>query len=236
MEILKFDIYSNLAHFKDITSNQIRNTYKHIHKCAILGVLGSIIGIEKAHTKMTEDRIPNCYKELKDIKVAIIPHEDLFMEKTITITETVGLLHTGSNFVSKSKVLVNPKWTIYIYGNNNKHYDKIKKNLINQDYYYIPYLGVNYCTASIENVEILQGEKISEISHIDSLFDADIKHYEDEEEEQRISSGLMFLPVGYNEKTKRYNTKEMIFTNDFIDKNQKIEDIIKVGEKNLYMI
>lgn len=237
MEILKFDIYANLAHFKDITSNQIRNTYKHIHKCAILGILGSVIGIEKTHTRMTEDRIPNCYKELEDIKVAVVPHEDLFSEKTITITETVGFLHLGTNFVSKTKVLVHPKWTIYVFGNGNKYYDKIKQNLLNQDFYYIPYLGVNFCTASINNVEVLEGEEIKKVSHIDSIFDANIKHYEDEEEEEeRISSGLMFLPIGYNHETKRYNTKEMIYTNDFIDKNQEIENIIKVGESNLYMI
>lgn len=246
MELIKFDISSPFANFSENTQNSYKRTFEHIHRCTVLGIIGAIIGIEKdlpqmegKKKKVKIEKTPSYYEKLKDIGVSIIPHETRYPKINTEITETTGMFNKRSNYVREIELLINPKWTIYLSCENNKYKNKIKEYLLERKTVFIPYLGVNSFQADITNVSTIEGEKainLSTIKSIDSLFiESDIKHCEDEDN-IRISSGVFYLPKGYNDRTKHYDIDRFIFTNDNVYEISPKATIIKADNKNLFFI
>lgn len=238
MDILKFDISSKFASFTKPHYNSCVSTYPHISKCNVLGVIGSILGIEKKQPIKDWRAFPSYYEELKDIEVAIIPEHINFPIYNTKITETTGLAsgEEGGVLVTAIELLCSPKWTIYIKFNNNKHKDKIVDYIKNNKCVYYPYLGRNSFPATIDSVELLSGEIVTNVTQIDSFyFKDDFVHYEDEEE-QSISSQVFYMPIGYKENINIYEEKKVILSNDYIEKSNTKNNLIKVNEKILFMI
>ena len=96
MQALKFKLSGKTAIFKRPDVNvHCLFTYSHIHKPALLGILGAICGFagynsQKAHNDrcIAEKRktdildYPEFYEKLKDIKITISPREATFSTKT----------------------------------------------------------------------------------------------------------------------------------------------------------
>lgn len=248
MEIIRFDISSHLANFSIPTFNDLKLSYPHIHKCTILGVLGAIIGIEKdrasyikINRKQTkENKIPVFYEELKDIDVAIIPSRESFPSVVTEITDTSGMFNKRGTYIEKLEMLINPRWTIYIKSDTNKHWDKIKDYILNNKCYFIPYLGRNSFPATIDNISLLNGEQVKDldkIQKIDSFFiEKYVEHGEDEDEDIFIKTDSRIMPIGYNEELKQYNQEKMIYTNDKIDDVSNYTNIVKCNGKTLFFI
>jgi len=238
MDILKFDISSKFASFTKPHYNSCISTYPHIHKCAILGIIGSIIGIEKKQPIKDWTVMPRYYEELKDIDVAIVPEHIEFPVYSTKITETTGLVsgETGGVLVTSMDLLCSPKWTIYLDLKDNKYKDKIIKYLINKECIFLPYLGRNSFPATIDNVELLSGENITKPNKIDSFyFEEDFKHYEDEDEES-YSGQIFYTPVGYRKNLNLYEEKKVVLNNDNIEEVNTKNNLIKVKDKTLFMI
>lgn len=234
MEILKFTLSGKGASFTRPHFNSIISTYSHIHKVAILGILGAIIGIEKDTNLLG---LPSFYKELDSFKIAIVPHKKSFFSKNDRIVESTGFCNDGSNYVAIYQTLINPAWDIYIMQNNNDKYEEIKNKLLKNEAIYQPYLGRNHWFANIDNVEILEGNviDISDIEKIDSLFD--ISNVETEENDDFLVERIYFkefMPVGLHEVLFQYIEKQLVFTNDIII-NSDI-DLIESNNKILYFL
>ena len=242
MEIIKFDVSSKGASFTSPEINTFIKTYPHIHKCSILGVLGAIIGIEKEIREEVKKGIieknPSCYEKLKDLKISIVPKEIAFPSCVVDISDTTCMVNKGNSFNTHMEVLQNPRWTIYVMGENNPYYDKIKDYLVNKKYHFLPYLGRNNFPANIDKVEVLEGIVLSNetVDKIDSLFvDEVISHSEDEEEDFSFSAGTFYLPIGYNDR-KTYDEKLFTFTNDIVSKIEEGYEIISCQGKKLFVI
>lgn len=256
MEILKFNINGLAAAFKKPYTNKgVELSYSHIHKIALLGILGGIIGIDKTSNKF------NFYEQLKDLKVSIVPKEEVFSTQNEPFTETVGFSNrengkVGSNYLSKYEILINPSWDIYIMDSNNKNYKKIKDFILNNKAYFIPYLGKNHFFANIENMEVLEGEETKEYSNIDSLFLPFGNILEDDfgnekeliEIDNELENPLLFseednniifkqcLPIGFDndlmgEGQNQYIETKFIFTNKTV---RGKKTLIKCENKILY--
>ena len=89
MKILKFRLYGRNAFFKKPDVNAILYyTYGNIHKVALLGMFGAILGYggynhmnfynQKNKNKM---EYPEFYNKLKDLKISIVPNNNGFFEK-----------------------------------------------------------------------------------------------------------------------------------------------------------
>lgn len=214
MEILKFTLSGLGATFTRPSFNSIITTYSHIHKISVLGILGAVIGIEK--NNYIEGDLPSFYKELNSLEVSIVPSDITFYKKRDTITDTTGFSNREANFIGVYDTLINPKWDIYIYSNGNRHYEEIKKSLLNKDSYYYPYLGRNHWFANIDDVKVLQGELVNEADNIDGLFISKNIELDIEEDDDFDDNHICFqeyMPVSFRKDFVQYIEENLTITN-----------------------
>lgn len=230
MEIVKFTVGGRCGMFTNNAVNSFIATYPHIHKVAVLGLLGSIIGITK-----NENNPKKFYDDLNSLRIGIVPHKIRFNLNRSTYTNTTGHFNkNGSTYVCEYDELINPSWDIYIENSNdNQYYDKIKDFLINKKAYFLPYLGRNIWFAKISQVEILDGiylkpdeavgKKISGIFVKDKNIlmkpdsDKEIDFLFGGSSEERINFEFI-LPTGLNNDTGCYIQKNVCISNDKISK------------------
>ena len=76
MKILKFRLWGETAFFKKPDVNTyLYFTYSNIHKVALLGIFGAILGYRGYNQRTNEEDFPEFYQRLKTLKVGIEPKE-----------------------------------------------------------------------------------------------------------------------------------------------------------------
>lgn len=253
MKLISFDLQADFAFFrKPETNNTINLSYNVIHKPAVLGVLGAILGLEGYKEK---GKLPEYYEKLGDIKIGIelLMHDKGNFAKTnIKYTNTVGYANKGTNFLTEELTLINPAYRIYVLLDDNSelHLD-LYNSLQNGASVYIPYLGKNEFTAwwdpstfteyNFSEKEIKHDESVK----INTVFQKEIvlkKHTEapfpdllniDFEE----VNFLYFerLPKGFNLDLMQYDIKEFAFSNYRISNAQALENLFFVEELDAYV-
>lgn len=201
MEILKFKLSGETAFFKkpDVNSYYCF-TYGNIHKVALLGIFGAILGLggyaqqrifndngsaSKKKDKLTME-YPEFYEKLRDAKVSIVPlnPSGYIAKKVQVFNNSVGYAskEEGGNLIIKEQWLENPKWEVYVVldekdaTNELKELLKqLKERMLEFKFKYIPYLGKNDHYANINYVEVFNEDDVSflgrnEVNTIDSLF------------------------------------------------------------------
>jgi len=241
MRALSFEISGKTAIFKKPDVNSYAYfTYNNIHKPALLGILGAIIGLD-GYTKLYDsnrglkdgklgynDGFPNYYEKLKDLKVSIIPlaKNGYFSKKLQTFNNSVGYAskELGGNLIIREQWLENPKWQIIILENDTNEYEKIKKYLVNKKAVYIPYLGKNDHFANIDLVKEIDLDKnlyLEKGLYIDSLFikKSEINGYEKEGELPFIFQEVS--PISLQKDFHFYEYETLCFTNCELDEKPK---------------
>lgn len=232
MEVLSFTLSGKTAHFKreDVNAHTYF-TYSHIHKMALYGILGSIVGL-KGYNDQGNDEYPEFYDKLKNLEVAILPMDTLqgrFRKKIHFFNNSVGYGNVkdkmGQNLIVREQWLENVKWKIVINLKSLKDVqlaENLTMKLLNRECVYMPYLGKNDHLAVISEVK-----KISILptksEKIDSLFYKEDFELKDETE----NDDLPFLfqdqfPVGIDE-CLLYTKRQTCLTNRLI--NQTNQDI-----------
>lgn len=249
MDVLKFKLSGKTAFFKKPDVNSyIYFTYTHIHKIAVLGIFGSILGYgghnqykdKLKNDKNCKDKYPEFYDKLKDIKISVEPlNEKGTIPKKIQIfNNSVGYasLEQGGNLIVKEQWLENPSWNIYLLLDNDEAL-KICEYITNKKSVFTQYLGKNDHIADISEVEIIKNTKqISNVDKIDSLF-VENNACIDFDEENEDDEDIMFkykesLPIYLCEETNLYKFEKFIYTNAYIEEI-KSDFIYKVNEKNI---
>ena len=130
MEILRFKLSGKNAFFKKPEVNTYCYfTYGNIHKVALLGIFGAILGYSgytqiqdmiKPKRKKTKLELsyPEFYERLKDLKVAILPLNEKgnIPKKIQAFNNSVGYAsrEQGGNLIVKEQWLENPAWEICV--------------------------------------------------------------------------------------------------------------------------
>ena len=127
MESLCFTLKGETAFFKKPEVNSyVYFTYGNIHKIALLGIFGAILGYggyaqklkQTGKSKQLEESFPDFYEKLKQLKIAVSPNaEKGFIRKKIqTFNNSVGYAskETGGNLIVKEQWLEEPSWDIYV--------------------------------------------------------------------------------------------------------------------------
>lgn len=250
MEAIKFKLGGIGAVFKRPQTNSAVNlTYSHIHKVALLGMFGAILGL-KGHNdirikysldyKKLERIFPEFYEKLHGLQVSIVPDKDNYPRKAHKkFTETTGFCNKGCSLIVNEQFIVNPNWTIYIMQGDVSRgiYDKLKQSLLNKEAVFEPYLGRNHFPADIREVEIVDLEENTDPKYIDSLF---IKSYfktaEDDFDldDQKIEVNEI-MPVAMSPQLNNYVPDEVCYTNKQLTKiNETV--IYKDSGINLFFI
>ena len=145
--LISFDIQADFGFFKKPDYNDgVLLTYNMLHKPALLGILGAIIGL-RGYRKKGE--WPEYYQRLAALPVGIQPlegrHEKGNFQKTIVkYTNTVGYANQDGNLLVEESMLIRPAYRCYLllseeHPDHRKLYEYIREGWAE----YIPYLGKN---------------------------------------------------------------------------------------------
>lgn len=252
MKAISFEISGKTAIFKKPDVNSYAYfTYNNIHKPALLGILGAIIGLD-GYTKLYDenrkakeeklgynDGFPDYYEKLKDLKVSIIPlaKNGYFSKKIQTFNNSVGYasFEQGGNLIVREQWLENPKWQIILLENETDEYKKIKEYLLNKKATYIPYLGKNDHFANIDEVQEITLSISENLDTLHSLFIED--YFEIADSAGRKVLPFMFKeisPISLQKDFHFYEYKSMIFTNQKLNLKKETKDIYFFEEKNYF--
>ena len=253
MKALKFTLSGNSAFFKDNVINTVYLTYGNIHRVALLGMFGAILGyggygkqndmLKKKNKKMPD--YPEFYEKLKDIKISIVSNgkNGCFNKKLQTFNNSVGYAskEEGGNLIVKQFWLENPSWDIYILLDCDEA-KKIAEYIKNKKAIYLPYLGSNDHLANImdveiinieekigsedETIEILSMVKASDISEKKkNVFSMDKNSARDD-----IYKYSEYLPVALSKDLNQHEKEKMTITNMSIILKKSY---YKVEDKNI---
>ena len=260
MKILKFTLSGRSAFFKkpDVNSN-LYFTYGNIHKVALTGLFGAILGysgynsmnmkctFNKKSKEQYKADFPEFYEKLRNIKISIVPNgEKGFISKKVQLfNNSVGYAskEQGGNLIVKEQWLEKPSWDIYLIIDSEES-EKIAKYITEKKAIYAPYLGKNDHIADINYVEIINEneiEKINQVNRLDCLYlkdDFDLNIEEDnfddfsDDDIQEYFKYEEKLPFELEKNTNMYIMKSFIYTNMNI-KNCNDKEVFKVKEKNI---
>lgn len=232
MKALMFELSGKTAFFgKPDVNSYARFTYNHIHKIALLGLLGASIGLQGYNQQYWKRRIvhqdimfPEFYEILKELKIAIVPliESGVFSKRIHIFNNSTGHAsrEISGTLIVREQWLENPRWRIYLLDDNSidkKIYDKIKENLIASRYKYLPYLGKNNHFADIKNCDIIELKFPLQKKHIHSLFPANScqfdLHINKTHSDKKSYIYHEFLPVKLRKEDNAYEFDEFTYTN-----------------------
>jgi len=252
MKLISFDLKADFAFFRIPDTNATINlSYNIMHRPAVLGVLGAIIGLDGYKEK---GKLPQYYDLLKDVRTGVEPlnHDKGNYSKTnIKYSNTVGYANKGTNFLTEELTLVKPAYRIYLLLDENNGYQRqLIDNLKNGCAEFIPYLGKNEFTAwwsadsykeyhfsdekepigSIKIKTIFQKDKVLK-NNVEAPF-PDLLNFDNTE-----SPFIYFerLPKDFDLSLIQYDLGEFVFSNYQIKNAQTLENLFFVEELDAYV-
>lgn len=225
-KLISFDLKADFAFFKKPDYNAgIQLSYNMLHKPALLGILGAIIGLEGYKEK---GKLPQYFEKLKDLQIGILPlnHENGNYQKTVLrYTNGVGYANKDGNLLVDEAMLIAPSYRCFLLLNVDDEVEKkLHDYIVNTKAEFIPYLGKNEFQAWIENPtenDFREFDNEGKSFSINSLFlkSGIIK-------DQVVAPEINFdfsitggsfsyferLPVGFDEELMQYEMGEFAFT------------------------
>lgn len=224
MDILKFTLSGKHAFFKKPEVNTYYYfTYGNIHKIALLGIFGAILGYG-GYNQMNESKekseYPEFYTRLSGLQVAMVPagkHRKGHIPKKLqSFNNSVGYAskEQGGNLIIEEQWLEYPSWDIYVKIDSEEAH-KLKEALFHQRCVYMPYLGKNDHPADIKDVVILDGNITGEeeLTRLDSFFIKDTVSLDSEDDEIVPFKYEEYLPIALTKETNMYEFKKFVYTN-----------------------
>lgn len=223
-EAITFELSGNTGFFKkpDVNANTYF-TYNNIHKIALLGLLGAIIGLD-GHIQQNREntKFPEFYERLHKLRIAIEPKAEngYFIKKIQTFNNSVGYAsrEEGGNLIVREQWLENPCWQIYILDDDSidrNVFSKLKDYVLNSKCVFIPYLGKNDHPAILKKMDLIEVDPTIDIGRIDTLFRAEEVEIGNNPYDFDDSPYLFkeYSPYRLNEKYNFYEFEKLCFTN-----------------------
>lgn len=197
-------------------------TYNNIHKVALLGLLGAIIGLpgyRNYHLYDQDEQLyPAFYEVLAPMLVSVVPNgkNGYFTKKIQYFNNSVGYAsrEEGGNLQVREQWLENPSWTILLLQHklSDDVWNKLNDYLLNGKCVYVPYLGRNDFPAQIDDVQTLELSP-SQSPQINSLFlyNGDLKALDSGSPAQYLF--VETAPTGLVAKHNFYVFGRYIYTN-----------------------
>ena len=152
-KLISIDLKSDFGFFrKPDANNTVNLSYNMLHKPALLGIFGAIVGLEGYKEK---GKIPQYYEVLNVLKIGIEPldHEKGNFQKTIIkYSNTVGYANNGSTYLTEEATLIKPSYRVYVLLNLDDETQHLLYEYLKEDKAeYLPYFGKNEFSAWWEN-------------------------------------------------------------------------------------
>lgn len=258
MNVVKFTLKGKTAFFKKPDVNTyLYFTYGNIHKVALLGIFGAILGysgynqmsllndykkefgkVFQKDDKYKDKNYPEFYSRLKDLDIAIVRNSINISKKVQIFNNSVGYAskEAGGNLIIKEQWLENPSWDIYFVIDSEES-EMLAKALKENRFIYVPYLGKNDHLADICDVHVIENiEEVYKPDRVDSLYikeDFELDDLEDLfEEKEPVYKYEEKLPIALEETNNKYEFKTFISTNSNIKAKGEVK-VFNDGKRNI---
>lgn len=194
IQAVKFRLAGDAACFrKPDVNEQVYFTYNNIHRVALLGLLGAILGLKGYRNNELfgerPRRFPEFYEKLAGLKIAVRPEAErgYFAKKVQYFNNSVGYAsqEEGGNLMVFEQWLEKPVWTIYLMRGAIEEglWNRLLEYLTGHQCVYVPYLGKNDFPATITQVSLckLSPHTVSGPVFINSLFCGELDGIDDAE-------------------------------------------------------
>ena len=257
-KLISIDISSLFAFFKKPDNNKgIIFTYNFIHKPALLGIFGSIVGLkgfyqlyeetQKAKktkkakkTELSEKiKLPEYYDCLSSLQIGVEPlnSKDGYFQKTIIkYNNSTGHAsgEEGGNLMIEEQTLIKPSYRIFVLLTlDNENERDLYTNLKNLESVYIPYAGKNDFSLWWEDfTDYNFSPYIPDVDfHIDSI----LKKNGDKTIDVSYGDFICFekLPIGYEDDMPYYKFEDFVYTNKTFKKEDQLNNLYKLNEKKI---
>lgn len=261
-KLISVDFKSQFGFLKKIDTNAgIYFTYNILHKPALMGILGAIVGLKGIYQAYPNPvRTAEYWENLGKIKIGIQPlnhKKGLFDKVVVTYNNSVGYANKDGNLIISEQILISPSYRVYLKLDlDNEYENNLYENLKNQESVFIPYLGKNDFQLwwdkdtikdtedYIENFKPTEKYKISTIFIKDNSvniaqnrprgLDIDLD-FSDKIEEEEFAY-FENLPFDYNENTGNYNIVNFIYTNYSLPQTLMIKNLCKVNNNKIIQL
>ncbi len=241
MKSLRFTLSGSAACFRQPDVNaKVYFTYNNIHRVALLGLLGAVLGLSGYRNKKLhgdgEREYPEFYEVLSAMLVSVVPNgkNGYFAKKLQYFNNSVGYAskEEGGNLQVREQWLENPSWTVFLAQHklSDAVWNKLRDYLQYSKCTYMPYLGRNDFPAQIDNVEIVDLFP-SRQQHIHSLFlyNGDLKALDSGSPSQYLF--VETAPIALVSKHNFYEFGRYIFTNCSVSEDALPPQLYSDGER-----
>lgn len=264
-KIVSIDLKADFGFLKKPDTNDpIYLTFNMLHKPALLGIFGAILGLggfseakkeekkrKKEEVLNKEDFLPEYYMELNTLKVGIKPlgDENGNFEKTIIkYNNGVGYANLdGGNLIVVEQTLIRPSYRCFFLVETDLH-KKLATLLEQNKAEYLPYLGKNDFSIWWDNYQEYEAEEFNSLDKsfkLDSIFiktdtlKDGVKRQEGFKPKPSLSSKFMYfenLPVSYNTALMQYKYEAFAYTDWDIQQEYKIDNLYKISDGKIIHI
>lgn len=249
-KIISVDFFASFGFLKKFDINEdIYLTYNCLHKPALFGIFGAILGLGGYYQAFIDKKgLPEYFEKLFNINIGIEPLNSTngnFAKTVIIYNNSVGYAskEEGGNLIIKEQTLISPRYRIYILLENESALN-LYNHLKNKEAIYIPYLGKNDFQLNWDEVKeykTLEHNPNSTYS-INSIFlkEEIVKSNIQESfsfsfNNDNIQPFFMYferLPIGFNQITKNYELAEFVYTNAEFKKEFRLKNLYQIEDEN----
>lgn len=200
-KLLIFRLYGNFAHFNQPISNRFRNTYSIIPKPQLLGLIGSIAGLEGYKNNTI---YPDFYSRIGDLRVYIKSNNSSDKKFSVKYNSLNSFLNNrvdsgSTNVIINEQVLLEPDYEIgLLLDKNNGLHSTIIENIRHNCSVFHIYLGKNEFFANVQYISLDDYE----INSTKEVMCRSILPFDELEKEGTDNMKLEMIPVGFDENFK----------------------------------
>ena len=222
----------------DINSG-IYLTYNMLHKPALLGILGAIVGLQGYQEN---GKFPEYYQALKHLKLGIRPLESdngNFTKDVVAYNNGTGFASSeaGGNLIVTEQIILKPAYRCYLLLNIDNNIDKtLFERIMKCEAEFLPYMGKNDFSAwwgnvteynSFEEFSFDSNYKIATIfAKTEAVGGYVAKSMSMFSKESKEATFMYFekLPVSFDEKLYQYEYKDFVYSNAIFLKDMNMSN------------
>lgn len=256
-KLISIDIKADFGFFrKPDVNNTINLSYNIIHKPAVLGIAGAIVGLEGYTEK---GKLPDYYNAFKDIKIGVQPLDDEkgnFQKTNIKYSDSTGFNNKDKDKKPATRLteeitLIHPQYRIYMLLNTACGYQvKLLDYLSEAKSEFIPYFGKNEFTAwwdkeSYKEYDFVENPEINGSIQIKTVFLKDFLLRENTEAPepdifsgQEIEIPFMYferLPKDFDLKLMQYDLGEFVYSSYLIKNAENLKNLFYLKKEDAYV-
>ncbi|TAF65410.1 MAG: type I-B CRISPR-associated protein Cas5 [Cytophagales bacterium] len=266
-KIISIDLRADFGFLKKPDTNEpIYLTFNMLHKPALLGILGAILGLggfsEAKEEELKQPKakkggkqktiLPEYFNKLKELKIGIKPLQDEngnFQKTIVKYNNGVGYANLDGNLIVSEQTLIKPAYRCYLLlDTDNELHKQLFEYMKDSKAEYLPYLGKNDFSLWWDNFQEYDFKLFNTTEKSFKLNSIFIKEQTLKDGVQRskgfkpkatTTSKFMYfenLPTGYNTDLMQYEYEAFAYTDWELQRDYEVNDLYELSNNEIIQL